>query len=373
MKAPLPENESARLEALHRYAILDSLSEPAYDDLAVIAAEICGTPISLVSLVDKERQWFKAKVGIEAIQTPRDIAFCAHAILGQELFVVSDAQADTRFAENPLVTEEPKIRFYAGAPLINPAGLALGTLCVIDRMPRSLEEKQKDALMALSRQVVTQLELRRNVTELERAMAEMQQYQRKLESYQKKLEEMNIQLEQSSHVDGLTGLNNRRSLELRLEEEYSRAARYGKDFSVLMVDVDHFKKLNDTFGHMAGDSVLRKVAQTIQEASRNTDYTARYGGEEFAVILPHTGEEGAFIIAERIRKAVQNMRWEQGHVTVSIGTATWRSKEMSGADLIKEADKALYRAKETGRNRVSQAADCVGEEEKRNSPVKTSR
>jgi len=323
MKAPLPENESARLEALHRYPILDSLSEPAYDDLAAIAAEICGTPISLVSLVDKERQWFKAKVGIEAIETPPDIAFCAHAILGQELFVVSDAQADTRFAENPLVTEEPKIRFYAGAPLINPEGLALGTLCVIDRMPRSLDEKQKDALMALSRQVVTQLELRRNVTELERAMAEMQQYQRKLESYQKKLEEMNIQLEQSSHVDGLTGLNNRRSLELRLEEEYSRAARYG--------------------------------------------------GEEFAVILPHTGEEGAFIIAERIRKAVQNMRWEQGHVTVSIGTATWRSKEMSGADLIKEADKALYRAMETGRNRVCQTADCVGEEEKRNSPVKTSR
>jgi PAS domain S-box-containing protein len=163
MRAPLPPNEDARLEALRQLEILDTAPEPEFDDLALIASEICDTPISMITLVDEDRQWFKAKIGVEAQETSRELAFCAHAILQRGLFVISDALVDPRFATNPLVTADPKIRFYAGAPLRTTDGHALGTLCVADRTPRQLTEEQKDALLALSRQVEAQLELRRRL------------------------------------------------------------------------------------------------------------------------------------------------------------------------------------------------------------------
>ena len=172
MKAPLPENEAARLDALQRYGILDTLPEQEFDDLSRLAALICGTPIALVSLVDADRQWFKSKVGIEESETPRDTAFCAHAILQPDLMVVPDTLADERFRTNPLVTGEPHVRFYAGAPLITQEGYALGTLCVKDRVPRTLSPEQKDALKALGNLVVTQLELRRSVADLSKSFRE---------------------------------------------------------------------------------------------------------------------------------------------------------------------------------------------------------
>jgi two-component system cell cycle sensor histidine kinase/response regulator CckA len=158
--APLPENEHARLAALRRYDILDSGPETAYDDLAKIAAQICGTPIALITLVDAERQWFKARVGMEALETPRDHAFCAYTIHESATLVVPDAARDERFADNPLVLGDPRIRFYAGAPLQTDDGIALGSLCVIDREPRQLSPEQKDALEAIGRHVVRLIELR---------------------------------------------------------------------------------------------------------------------------------------------------------------------------------------------------------------------
>src|SRR5215469_11873403 len=180
MKAPVSANERERLEALRRYGILDTLPEPDFDDLASLAARICGTPTALITLVDADRQWFKAKVGLDATQTPRDVAFCAHAILHSDLLVVPDATTDQRFSTNPLVTGPPHIRFYAGAPLMSPDGHALGTLCVIDQVPRQLAPEQADTLRTLSRQVVAELELRRVRADLQCALIASEEFKTRL-------------------------------------------------------------------------------------------------------------------------------------------------------------------------------------------------
>ncbi|MGF1536200.1 MAG: GAF domain-containing protein [Elainellaceae cyanobacterium] len=161
MKAKAPTQEAARLEALKQYRILDTPPEQRYDDIATLAAFICNVPVALISLIDTDRQWFKAKVGLDVSETSRDISFCAHTILDHRPMIVSDALQDARFADNPLVTCAPNIRFYAGVPLITPHGHPVGTLCVIDHQPRELTEHQLQAMNALARQVVMQLELQR--------------------------------------------------------------------------------------------------------------------------------------------------------------------------------------------------------------------
>jgi GAF domain-containing protein len=173
MGAPIMStNDAARVSALQKYAILDSEPEQAFDDLTLLASYVCKTPIALISLIDEDRQWFKSKVGISATETSRDIAFCSTAIQQPDVFVVPDTLQDERFRTNPLVVSEPNIRFYAGAPLINEDGYALGTLCVIDRAPRNLAVDQEAALKALSRLVLMQLEFRRNLILLKEALSD---------------------------------------------------------------------------------------------------------------------------------------------------------------------------------------------------------
>ena len=168
---PIPQNESERLRALRSYKILDTKPEERFDELTQLAAIICGVPMSLITLIDADRQWFKSKVGLEISETPRAQAFCTHAIMQPQMFEVPDAAEDARFAKNPLVTGDPNIRFYAGAPLATSDGHLLGTMCVLDRKPRTLTAEQKTALEILGRQVVANMELRSNLRELKEALA----------------------------------------------------------------------------------------------------------------------------------------------------------------------------------------------------------
>lgn len=171
--APILENEAMRLKELLSYQLLDTAPEGEYDDITKIASEICDTPIALVTLVDNDRQWFKSKQGIDVDQTPRDVSFCGHAIHGQEVFVIEDALKDVRFADNPLVVGAPSVRFYAGAPLVTPSGYGIGTLCVIDHVPRKLNERQIEVLAALARTIVRSFELRKTQIENKKFVEEV--------------------------------------------------------------------------------------------------------------------------------------------------------------------------------------------------------
>ncbi|GKS94071.1 sensor domain-containing diguanylate cyclase [Acidovorax sp. SUPP2825] len=324
--APLPFNEAQRLEALDKLRVLDTNPEQAFDDLTMLASAVCQTPIALISLIDAERQWFKSRTGIDTPETPRELAFCAHAILQPDyVFEVPDAHLDPRFAGNPLVTGEPGIRFYAGAPLVTSDGMPIGTVCVIDREPRTLTDAERRALESLARQVVTQLELRQ-------AMAG---------------------LELESMTDGLTGLWNRRCLDRQLRTSWDEGKRAGQPLSLVMVDLDHFKSVNDDLGHPAGDAILQHAAEVVRSHVRAGDFVARFGGEEFCVVLPQTHATGARLVAEKLHAALNASNWPHRPVTASFGVATAGFEEVSDPHaLLARADRALYVAKDSGRNRV---------------------
>jgi diguanylate cyclase (GGDEF)-like protein len=322
--APLPTGDEERLVALRSYEVLDTRAEEAFDRLVALAARLTGTPMAAISLVDSDRQWFKARVGLAAEETPRDQSFCAHAILMPDhALVVPDAAADPRFADNPLVTGAPGIRFYAGVPLVNPEGHALGALCVVDRAPRSLAPDQLEALTTLAGAVSSTLELRRAMRRAHRLAL----------------------------TDALTGLANRPALLDALDRLIARLAAAGEAFTLLHLDLDGFRRVNDLHGQIAGDEALRAAGAALLGALPGEALAARLGGDEFAVLLPG-GSAGA-ATAEGLRLAVKE-RMDAGRwpVTASIGAVTFQVAPEDMAEALSVADELLARAKAAGRNRA---------------------
>ncbi len=355
MKAPLAHNEIARLKALYTYAILDSDPEQAYTDITKIASYIAGTPISLISLVDRDRQWFKAKVGLDANETPRDMAFCAHAILDPDKpLVVTDATKDQRFADNPLVTGDPNIRFYFGVPLTTSNHMALGTLCVIDRVARTLSPKQSEALQALARQTVALLELRQRAADMRQAAADQLVFLDQLEAYQRDLEKANNKLRDHTLVDNVTSSGNRTAFDKRLQEDIGRAKRFSSPLSLLLVQIDDFKKISAAQGQVTSDACLQTIASALR-CIRPSDFLARIGNDQFAILLPTIDVDRSCTLAERIRSAVASISFLFGNVTVSIGISTMTNDKIEDYPLLNEGENALKAAQQARHNRVIHA------------------
>lgn len=325
---PTPDNEPQRLAALRAYDILDTPPEPDFDAVVRIASHAFGVPIAVVAMLDSERLWFKSKLGLELPQLDRRIAFCAHAIMRpREPLIVPDLRADARFAANPLVAGAPHIRFYAGAPVVDAAGHALGTLAVIDAQPRTFSDAQREALVDLSTMVMTALQSRRRALDLERL----------------------------AMTDHLTGIANRAQFDQAISAELRHAMRTGEVFSVLCLDLDGFKDVNDGFGHAAGDEVLCEVARRLAQQVRLGDVLARLGGDEFAVLMRHGDQDAALTLAQRIAKAVHEpITLSSGDtvgVGISVGLASYTDAVPSVAALLAQADQALYQAKRRNEQR----------------------
>ncbi|MET0878850.1 MAG: sensor domain-containing diguanylate cyclase [Tardiphaga sp.] len=311
--------EEARLAVLHSYSILDTGPEPAFDLITQLAQMALHLPIVLITLIDRDRQWIKSKRGMDTSETARSISFCTHAITQDRPFIVSDASIHPLFRDNPLVVGEPHIRFYIGIPLKMSDGSKIGTLCAIDTVPRALSTVAIDILSGLGSMVVDQIELRRLAV-----------------------------------TDPLTGTLTRRGFDAAIDREMHLEKRADRPFSFIAVDVDHFKSVNDRFGHASGDIVLQAVVGEIRQELRPSDFVARLGGEEFVIALPDTDLDGARALAERIREKIAgtviHRQSQQIRVTASFGIVIHAGATEQWASTLERADAALYLAKQRGRN-----------------------
>lgn len=335
-----PAYEEQRLTALAGYEILDTPEDAAFDEIAEVASLICEAPIAVINFVDRDRQWFKSVKGLGVRETPLDISICAHAILQPGLFVVPDTTLDARFINNPLVTGEPYLRFYAGALLESHDGYPLGTLCVLDYHPRELTERQRFALQALANQVMAHMELMKSHREQARLIAALQTARK--------------ELTRQAATDPLTGLFNRRAFQRRLAQELALIQRGAPPAALLMIDLDHFKDINDELGHQAGDDVLVGFAALCREQFRESDVIGRWGGEEFVVLMPNTETAAANCAAQRLHEQLSRTVLLEagdapGRVTVSIGICSLR-EGCHASERLKAVDQQLYRAKAQGRN-----------------------
>jgi len=315
------QDETARLAALRRLQILDTAPEEPFENVVSLVRTVLDVPMCAVTLVDEDRQWFKAESGLNCSETSRDISFCSHAIRQRAPFAVQDATADARFAANPAVTGDPHVRSYLGIPLMTPDGYNVGALCAVDTRTREFSQQEVAILSNFARIVVNEMQLRR-----------------------------------IAEHDQLTGALSRRGFIEKAHQEIERFRRYGRPASLALIDVDRFKSVNDTWGHPAGDTVLRDLAATLQEAKRPVDMLGRLGGEEFALLLPETSLADALIAAERFRETIAARLIEVTPgtsitITASFGIAGLAGEMTAPEDWLARADTPLYAAKRGGRNR----------------------
>lgn len=277
MQAPTtPANEVERLHVLRALAILDTQAEERFDRLTRIATRMFNVPISLVTLVDSNRQWFKSCIGLQVQETPRDISFCGHAILGNDAFVINDASKDPRFSDNPLVTGVPHIRFYAGQPIRTTHGFKIGTLCLIDSQPREFTARDVEDLTDLACMVENEL-----------AAIEL------------------------ATMDELTDINNRRGFTMLTEKYLNYFTRHHVFASLVFLDLNGFKLINDTYGHDEGDRALQTFGKALKQVGRTSDIFARLGGDEFVVLLANTRQHEAHIYIQRLATHLDTLRQQQ--------------------------------------------------------------
>lgn len=265
MKEPgIPPDEVQRLSALKSLDVLDTPPEERFDRVTRMAKRMFGVEAALVSLVDENRQWFKSSVGLDATETPRNVSFCGHAILGDDILYVPNALADERFADNPLVTGGPKIRFYAGCPLRAVGGAKVGTLCLVDSAPRDFDQEDKLALHDLASMVEDELSAFQNAT-----------------------------------TDELTKISNRRGFLQLAAYGLSFCVRHHQPATLAFIDLDRFKPINDNFGHAEGDRALAAFASVMRSSFRSTDLCARLGGDEFVVLLTGANKPEAQAVIDK--------------------------------------------------------------------------
>ncbi len=312
-------NEAERLRSLRTLNILDTLPEERFDRLTRLARRLFGVPIALVSLVDANRQWFKSCDGLATKETPRDISFCGHAILSGEILMIPDALLDERFHDNPLVVGEPGVRFHAGCPLIGPNGSRLGTLCLIDREPRRLDD---------------------NDLELLRDLADMA--------------EQELAAVQMASCDELTQLSNRRGFVAMAQHTLSLSARLGQHATLHLFDLDDFKRVNDRYGHAEGDRALLAFATLLKQAFRASDVVGRLGGDEFVALeINAPPGQGSSAAVERLRQALahHNRSSPQGSdLCCSAGQVAYEPTRHRTVDmLLAQADGLMYQNKRRSR------------------------
>jgi diguanylate cyclase (GGDEF)-like protein len=307
-------NEAERLHALRTLKILDTSDEERFDRVTRMAKRMFNVSISLVSLVDEDRQWFKSKQGLDAPETPRDISFCGHAINQEGLFIIPDASKDERFFDNPLVTDAPNIRFYAGYPLKLRQGINIGTLCLIDPRPQGLDEEDQQLLKDLGAMI-----------------------------------EQEIQSIQVATLDELTLISNRRGFLNLVDHSVKVCRRNQWSMTFILFDLNKFKAINDTYGHHEGDFVLTTFAQIMLDSFRDSDVIGRLGGDEFVAMLSDSDDGKTDLILERFSAAIDQANDTLNkpyQIEYSAGVMHFQhDTDQSIEDMIQEADAAMYEQK----------------------------